>query len=522
MKKISTYFLILTFFFIHTSGAFAQERVDEQVIARIKAEGFQNSQAMDTLGYVADVFGPRLTASPNLKNAQNWTRDKMISWGLQNVQVEPWGEFGKGWAVERFSAEMLSPTYDRLIAFPIAWSPSTNGTVSGTPVVVSINRASAKADFEKYRGKLKGAIVMAGRFELPTPESRFETPSKRLTDEELKTAERTIDPTKEGINGGPTVSYKEEDKEWNEQFLSWYRERYKFFVEEGVAAVIVPSSRPNGILSVQGFYNTDPTNQNPPAFVITREQYGRIVRLTDRNIPVKLELSLQTRFYDDKTGSNVVGEITGTDPKLKDEVVLLGGHFDSWHSGTGATDNGAGCAAMLEALRILKAIGVKPRRTIRVALWDGEEQSYYGSTGYVKKHYGDPNTGALKPESEKLAAYYNLDNGTGRIRGVFLQGNEEVRPIFAEYLKPFNYLGASTLSILNTGGTDHMVFDALNLPGFQFIQDPIDYDTRTHHTNIDVLEAVNEEDLKVNAVIIAAFAYQTAMRDEKLPRKKSK
>jgi Zn-dependent M28 family amino/carboxypeptidase len=273
---------------------------------------------------------------------------------------------------------------------------------------------------------------------------------------------------------------------------------------------------------VQGFYNTDPTNQNPPAFVITREQYGRIVRLTDRNIPVKLELSLQTRFYDDKTGSNVVGEITGTDPKLKDEVVLLGGHFDSWHSGTGATDNGAGCAAMLEALRILKAIGVKPRRTIRVALWDGEEQSYYGSTGYVKKHYGDPNTGVLKPDSEKLAAYYNLDNGTGRIRGVFLQGNEAVRPIFAEYLKPFNYLGANTLTILNTGGTDHMVFDALNLPGFQFIQDPIDYESRTHHTNIDVLEAVNEEDLKVNAVIIAAFAYQTAMRDEKLPRKKSK
>lgn len=521
MRKISTYFLVLTILFIHTT-AFAQERVDEQVIARIKAEGFQNSQIMDTLGYTTDVFGPRLTGSPNLKNAQNWTRDKMISWGLQNVQIEPWGEFGKGWAVERFSAEMLEPTYDRLIAFPMAWSPSIKGTVSGTPIVVSINRGTAKADFEKYRGKLKGAIVMAGRFDMNTPGSRSETPLKRLTDEELKTAEKTIDPAAEGINGGSTVSYADEDKDWNENFLTWYRERYKFFHDEGVAAVIVPSSRPNGILSVQGFYNTDPTGINPPAFVVTREQYARIVRLTDRKVPVKLELSLQTRFYDDTAGRNVLGEITGTDPKLKDEVVLLGGHFDSWHSATGATDNGAGCAAMLEALRILKAIGVKPRRTIRVALWDGEEQSYYGSTGYVKKHYGDPNTGVLKPESEKLAAYYNLDNGTGRIRGVFLQGNEAVRPIFQEYLRPFNYLGASTLTTLNTGGTDHMVFDALNLPGFQFIQDPVDYSSRTHHTNIDVLEAVNEEDMKVNAVIIAAFAYQTAMRDDKLPRKKSK
>lgn len=517
MRKLTVYFLILTFVFV--PAAFGQEKVDEQVIARIKAEGFQNSKIMETLGYVTDVFGPRLTASPNLKNAQNWTRDKMISWGLQNVQIEPWGNFGKGWAVERFSAEMLAPTYDRLIAFPIAWSPSINGPVSGAPVVVSI---SSKADFDKYRGKLKGAIVMSGRFGLPAPESRFDNPSKRLTEDELKTAEKTIDPAASGINGGSTVSYAEEDKGWNEQFLSWYRERYKFFAEEGVAAVIVPSSRPNGVLSVQGFYNTDPANQNPPAFVIAREQYARIVRLADRSIPVKLELSLQTRFYDDTTGSNVVGEITGSDPKLKDEVVLLGGHFDSWHSGTGATDNAAGCFAMLEAMRILKALGVKPRRTIRVALWDGEEQSYYGSTGYVKKHYGDPNTGVLKPDSEKLSAYYNLDNGTGRIRGVFLQGNEAVRPIFAEYLKPFKSLGASTLTTLNTGGTDHMVFDALNLPGFQFIQDPIDYSTRTHHTNIDVLEAVNEEDLKVNAVIIAAFAYQTAMRDERLPRKKSK
>lgn len=516
MKKITAHFLIVIFLFTHV--AVAQQKTDEQVVADIKAEGMQRSQIMETLGYMTDVFGPRLTNSPNLRKAQVWVGDKMTSWGLQNVQLEPWGEFAKVWAVERFSAEMLEPTYDRLSAYPLAWSPGTPGTITGIPTVVSITRKTADADFEKYRGKLKGAIVLAGVFELPKPETRFEPRAKRFTDAELKTAAKEKDPAKEGINGGATTTLEAENKEFDEG-LNWARQRYKFYKDEGVAAVLVPSGRPNGVLSVQGFYDADPKN-NPPAFVIAREQYARMVRLTNRNIPVKVELNLQTRFYDQPTGRNIVGEITGRDPKLKDEVVLLGGHFDSWHSATGATDNGAGCAAVLEALRILKAIGAKPRRTIRVALWDGEEQAYYGSVGYVKKHYGDPDTKQPGAEHDKLSAYYNLDNGTGRIRGVFLQGNEAVRPIFEKYLKPFNSMGASTLSILNTGGTDHMVFDALGLPGFQFIQDPMDYDTLTHHTNLDVLEAVNEEDMKVNAVIIAAFAYQTAMRDEKLPRKK--
>jgi len=244
-----------------------------------------------------------------------------------------------------------------------------------------------------------------------------------------------------------------------------------------------------------------------------------MIRLIDRKIPVKVELSLQTKSEPDGTGSNVVGEITGSDPKLKDEVVLLGGHFDSWHSGTGATDNAAGCIAVVEALRILKAVGLKPRRTIRVALWDGEEQDYYGSIGYVTKHYGDPFTIKLKPEHAKLSAYYNLDNGVGRIRGVYLQGNEASRRLFEEFLGPFAYLGANTITTLNTGGTDHMAFDAVGLPGFQFIQDPLDYNTRIHHTNLDVLESVNEEDMKINSVIMAAVAYQTAMMNDKMPRK---
>lgn len=512
MKRIASGFLLLIIVFVQLS--FAQEKTDEQIVEKIKAEETKNSQIMETLGYITDVFGPRLTNSPNLKNAQLWTRDKMASWGLKNAQLEDWGAWGKGWSVEKFSAEMLTPTYDRLVAYPLAWSPGTDGVISGQPVVVSVR---SKADFDKYRGKLKGAIVMNGRFDLNKPESRFAVPASRFTDEELAEAAKATDPAGEGINGGATTSYWDEEKDWLAG-LARGKEINDFFHDEGVAAVLTPSRFPNGVLLAQGFYETD-GSKNFPAFVVSREQYARIVRLSDRNVPVKIELNLQTKFHDETTGYNVIAEIPGSDPQLKDEVVMLGGHFDSWHSGTGAADNAAGCLVMMEALRILQAIGAKPRRTIRVALWSGEEEDYYGSMGYVKKHFGDPFSMKLKPEHEKLAAYYNLDNGTGKIRGVFLQGNEAVRSIFAEYLKPFNETGAKTLTILNTGGTDHMSFDAVGLPGFEFIQDPIDYETRVHHSNLDVLESIQPEDLKFNAIVVANFAYQTAMRDEKLPRK---
>lgn len=511
MKKTATYLLLFIIVFIQVN--FAQDKINDQVLAQIQAEETQNSQIMETLSYITDVFGPRLTNSPNLKAAQIWTRDKLKSWGLQNANLEPWGTFGKGWSIEKFSAEMTEPTYDRLNVYPLAWSPGTNGVISGQPMVVSIR---SKADFDKYRGKLKGAIVFRGKFEL-NPESRFETPTTRFTDEELKKAAQEKNPANEGINGGATTTYWDEEKDWLAG-LERQKEIIKFLKDEGIAALVEPSRFPNNVLLAQGYYETN-GDLNVPAFVMAREQYARIVRLTDKNIPVKVELNLQTKFNDETTGYNVVAEISGTDPKLKDEVVLLGGHFDSWHSGTGATDNAAGCVVMMEALRILQKIGVKSRRTIRVALWTGEEQDYYGSLGYVKNHYGDPVTMKLKPEHEKLSAYYNLDNGSGKIRGVFLQGNEAVRPIFESYLQPFKNSGTDTLTILNTGGTDHMVFDALGLPGFEFIQDPLDYETRVHHSNLDVLEAIQPKDLQANAIIVAAFAYQTAMRDEKLPRK---
>ncbi len=505
--------LVLLLIIPFSGLAVAQERIDDRILTQIKAEGFERSQAMEMTGYLTDVFGGRLTNSQNLKNAKAWMRDKMTALGLQNVQIEPWGTWGQGWDLERFSVEMTAPTYERLNAYPLAWTPSTNGVVAGEPMIISVR---SNADFEKYRGKLRGAIVMNGRPPFPTPESRKGDPVKRYTDDELAKMELVIDPAKDPSGGG-TTTYQDEEKDWLES-LARGREITKFFKDEGVAVLLQPSGRQNGVLSVQGSYFPDPAI-NPPTFVMAREQYGRIMRLIDRKVPVKMELSLQTKSNPDGTGSNVVGEITGSDPKLKDEVVLLGGHFDSWHAGTGGADNAAGCVAMIEALRILKAIGVKPRRTIRVALWDGEEQDYYGSIGYVKKHYGDPMTLQLKPDHTKLSAYYNLDNGSGRIRGIYLQGNESARSIFEDYFRPFAYLGAGTITTLNTGGTDHMAFDAVGLPGFQFIQDALDYNTRVHHTNLDVFEAVSEEDMKVNAVIIAAIAYQTAMRDEKMPRK---
>jgi len=505
----STIFLILIFAQI----AFPQDRVDEQMIARIKTEGFQNSRIMETLGYLTDVFGPRLTGSLNNSKAQVWARDTLTSWGMQNAALDPWGTIGTGWAVERFSAEMLAPTYDRLNVYPLAWSPGTNGVISGTPVVASIR---SKADFDKYRGKLKNAILFRVRLPAENPDSRSAPQSKRFSTDELAAAKAEINPSANGINGGSTTTFADEEESW-QTGLAAQHEIIKFLKDEGVAALIEPSRRPNGVLAVQGYYAFDPA-KNIPAFTMAREQYARIVRLVDRNIPVKIELNLAVKTQQNPPGYNVIAEIPGSDPQLKDEVVMVGGHFDSWHSGTGAVDNGAGCVVMMEAMRILKAVGARPRRTIRIALWDGEEQSYFGSVAYVKKHFGDPMTQTILPGSEKLSAYYNLDNGSGKIRGIFLQGNEAARPVFEAYLRPFAYLNADTVSVLNTGGTDHMAFDALGLPGFQFIQDPLDYETRIHHTNLDVLEAPNENDLKSNAVIIASIVYHTAMRDAKIPR----
>jgi carboxypeptidase Q len=488
----------------------AQEPVNDTVVAQIKSEAFQRSAVMDTLGWLSDVHGPRLTGSPGLRAAAEWARDQLTKWGTVNAALEPNGTTSRGWSIDRFSIEMTAPQYMRITGYPRAWSPGLAAPLSGTPVVVDVK---SKEDFEKYRGKLRGAIVMNGR-----PEPRdigFQPEARRLTDEELKKQEGQIDPASSAFPEAPKSFWDEEDE--FVKALAKQTEVYEFFAKEGIAALVTPSSISEDVRT-DGFYD-HVWHPAYPGFVISREHYGRLVRMLDRKQAVKISLTLAVRITDRIDGFNVVAEIPGTDPALRSEVVMLGGHLDSWHSGTGATDNGAGCAVALEAVRILKAIGAQPRRTIRVALWTGEEQDYFGSLGYVERHFGDLKTVALKPEHAKLAGYFNLDNGSGRIRGVNLQGNEAVRPIFEAWLRPFNYLGATTLTTLNTGGTDHMPFDAIGLPGFQFIQDPLNYASKVHHSNLDLYEEAIPDDLKQASAIMASFVYHAAMRDTMLPRK---
>jgi carboxypeptidase Q len=488
----------------------AQEPVNDTVVAKIKTEAFQQSAVMNTLSWLSDVHGPRLTGSPTLREAAEWARDQLTKWGLVNAALEPNGTTSRGWSIERFSIEMTAPQYMRITGYPRAWSPALTTPLAVTPIVVDVK---SKDDFDKYKGKLRGAIVMNGR---PEPSDiGFQPEAKRLTDDELKKMERQIDPAAQGFDNAPK-SYWDEEDEFNKA-LAKQREVYEFFAKEGIAALVTPSGVSEDVRT-DGFYD-HVWHPAYPGFVISREHYGRIMRLLDLKQPVTLTLSLSVRAVDRVEGYNVVAEIPGTDPAIGSQVVMLGGHLDSWHSGTGATDNGAGVAVALEAVRILKAIGVQPRRTIRVALWTGEEQDYFGSAGYVEKHFADIKTMALKPEHATLAAYFNLDNGSGRIRGVNLQGNEAVRPIFDAWLRPFNYLGAATLTTLNTGGTDHMPFDAVGLPGFQFIQDPLNYESKVHHSNLDLYEEAVPEDLKQASAIMAAFVYHAAMRDAMLPRK---
>jgi len=500
----------------------AADQVDEAVVARIKMEAFQHSRVMETLSELTDLHGARLRGSPGYAAAADWARQRLVDWGLPRVAFEPGGFPGPGWQVRRFSVEMTEPMYLRPAAQPLAWSPSTTGRLSGTPVLVTV---SSPADFDKYRGKLKGAIVMNGRPRTGAATS-FTPGAARFTNDELARASAAIDPAEHVLDtyDGPDYAGAERARR---QGLETRAAIARFFRDERVAAVLVASPLSSNIITAtdaSGFDLSGPDwkipnpDLAPPSFVLGREDYGRIARLVERKRPVTLEVQLDVEIIRPVKSVNIIAELPGSDPRLADEVVMLGGHFDSWHTGTGATDNAAGSAVMMEVVRILKTIGVKPRRTIRLALWDAEEGGHIGSSTYIRNHFADPRTMVLKPEHGKLAGYFNLDNGTGKIRGVFLQGNEAVRPIFEQWLKPFAGLGATALAIQRVGGTDHLDFDHVGLPAFQFVQDPIDYETRTHHTNLDVLESIQEADLQQAAAIIATFVYHTAMRDEKLPR----
>ena len=476
------------------------ERVDLDAIYRIKEEGLQHSHVMDITSYLTDVYGPRLTGSPNIREAADWVQASMKQWGLTGVHVEKW-PFGRGWQNERFLATATAPRQYPLIGFPRAWTPGTNGPVTAQAVLADIQN---ERDFDTWRGKLRGLFVLTALERAVS--AHFEPLGHRLTDAELA-----------DLSKQPVAPARRSPAD--QEFL---KKRLQFLADEGVAAVIEPSPRGDGgtfFVQAPAGVSRDPhAPAQPVQVVLAIEQYGRIQRTLEKKIPVTLQLDIQNRFYDDDlTSFNIVGEIGGSDKAA--EVVMLGAHFDSWHAGTGATDNAAGSATMLEAMRILRTTGLSLRRTVRLALWTGEEQGMLGSKAYVAEHFGDPETMHLKPDHAKLSAYFNVDNGTGAIRGVYLQSNEAVGPIFQSWMEPFRNLGMTTLAIRNTGGTDHLSFDAVGLPGFQFIQDPIEYDARTHHSNEDVYERIQADDMMRNAVIVAAFAYQAANREERLPRK---
>ncbi len=489
----------------------AGEPLDYDAIYRIKDEALNRSQVMETLSYLTDVHGPRLTNSPNMRAAADWAKQRLEGYGLANVALEAWGPFGRGWVNERIVAAMTAPQPFPLLAFPKAWTPGTNGPVKGDAVLAVLTKAD---DFKKWEGKLKGKIVLASATRevpafFPSPTRRWE--EKALTD----LTKPPMDPSRRSrfaLGGATTADFR--------------KQRMAFLIKEGALAIVEmsPGDRgDNGAVRVQappeGEHQRQPTDARVlPQIVVAGEHYGRLLRLLDKKIPVALEIDVRNRFADSDLNSlNVIAELPGSDKA--DEVVMIGAHFDSWHSGTGATDNGVSSAVMIEAMRILKASGLKPRRTIRMGLWTGEEQGLLGSRAYVTKHFADRADMVVKPEHAKLAAYFNMDNGGGAFRGVYLQGNEAVAPIFEAWMKPFASLGMTTLTIRPTSGTDHLSFDAVGLPGFQFIQDPIEYGSRTHHTNLDVYERAIPDDLVQNAITVATFAYHAANREQPLPRK---
>ena len=478
------------------------EKVDLDAIYRIKEEGLQRSKVMDIESWLTDVYGPRLTGSPELKEAADWAQKTMKEWGLANVHTEAWA-FGRGWQNRRFTTSAVAPRAYPLIAYPKAWTPGTNGPVTAEAVIAVI---TTDQDIDKFRGTLRGKFVLS--VPMRDVPAHFEPQGRRFTDAELAEEAKMPDARGRGGRGG----FPQNDP-------GFAARRTKFWVDEGVAAVLDMSRGDDGTVFVQSGGPRDP-KQPPvaPQVTLAVEHYGRIWRTLEKKIPVTLQMDIDSRFLDaDPNSFNVVAEIPGTDKA--DELVMLGAHFDSWHGGTGATDNAAGSAVMMEAMRILKTTGLKLRRTVRLALWTGEEQGLLGSREYVKAHFADPQAMALQPEHAKLSGYFNVDNGTGQIRGVYLQGNEAAAPIFQSWMEPFRNMGMTTLTIRNTGGTDHQSYDAVGLPGFQFIQDEIEYDSRTHHSNMDVYERIQPTDMMRNAVIVAAFAYHTANRDEKLPRK---
>jgi carboxypeptidase Q len=485
----------------------AQERVDADAMAKIRDEGMNRSQVMEVMSVLTDVYGARLTGSPTTKAAGEWAVKWLADRGAQNVRFESWGPFGRGWSNERFTAHVVAPTRYPIIAYPGAWSVGTNGPVTGDVVLAALD---SEPGFARFHGRLRGKWVMLGAPR--ATEAHFAAQAHRYTDAGLDSLAMP-----EAARGDQGAAERARLGRAAAQALAARRTR--FLVEEGALGVLQAGRGDGGTVFAQGTGSREVSAPaSVPTIVVAAEHYGRMARTMARGVPVRLEVEARNTFHDDDLNSfNIVGELPGTDKR--DEVVMLGAHFDSWHTGTGATDNAAGSAVMMEAMRILEASGLPLRRTVRIGLWTGEEQGLLGSRAYVKAHYGDAATMQLTPDQAKVSSYFNVDNGTGAIRGVYQQGNAAVGPIFAAWMAPLRDLGVGALTMRNTGGTDHLSFDAVGIPGFQFIQDPIEYDTRTHHSNQDVYERVQAEDMKRNAVIVAAFVYDAANRGQPLPRK---
>jgi len=481
-----------------------KEPVNLDVIYMIKQEGFKNSDIEELSFWMTDFAGPRLTASNGKKEADKWASSRMAEYGLTNVRVEKARPFDRGgWENEKTYVAMTAPYYTNFTANPKAWTGSTRGSVKGSPVLLKINDES---DFEKYKGQLRGKIVL-----MPSETSAdpvFEPLASRYSEDELEKLENVSYAPRRGRGNFNMEDYRKR--------MMLQRQASDFLKNEGVAAILTSSGIYN-IPRSSGARYTAGEDAPIPEIYLPLEAHGRIQRLLEHDVDVELELEVKNKFYKSPEVTNVIGEIAGTDPALKDEIVLIGGHYDSWHGGTGAADNASGCIVMMEAMRILKSLDIEPRRTIRIGLWGGEEQGLHGSRGYVEKYIRDTE-GNILEGFDNFAAYFNMDNGTGKFRGIYLQENDMVKPVFEAWLKPFEDMGCSTVTLRNTSGTDHLAFDALGLPAFQFIQDRIEYG-RTYHTTMDTYERLVMNDLRHNAVVVATLAYHAAMRDEALPRK---
>ena len=522
----------------------AVESLDLNMYQRIRSEGQAHGKVMDFAYALMDGIGPRLTGSPNMAKANEWTRHTLEQIGLVNAHLEDWGEFGMGWQQINTWAAMDAPDPEPLWMQALPWSPSTSGPVSGDVVYVPLSETT---DLTALKGTLKGKIVLLGAMR-STPDLT-DALFHRYTEDELRKMTEFQDSSAElrqALNGRTLEQVMAERRRAQEL----KQRAVKMLADEGVLAVITPTRDgsngggtgiifdDNGNMLVRDGQKAE-NKVTIPCAVMMIEHYNRLARLTEHHVPVRLTVNIETKFTGDhEHGFDTVAEIPGTDPKLKDQVVMVGGHLDSWISGTGATDNGAGSVVAMEAVRILKALDVKPRRTIRIALWTGEEQGLFGSLGYVKKHFGDfaapktPDTSGMPAfmarshgplttttEWETLDAYYNLDNGTGMVRGVYTQGNFAIAPIFQQWIAPLKDLGVTTVTTRNTGGTDHLGFDAVGLPGFQFVQDPMDYGTRTHHSDMDTVDRLHKDDLEQAAIVEAIFLWNTSQRDAMMPRK---